>query len=192
MADDNPVRAIAEQMMEAAERDDVSVKDILDGFGRRSYGPVLFVVGLLSLSPIGSIPGASIIFGVLIILFMAQYLVHDRAPWFPSWITDRHVDAEDFRKGVSRIAPYLYWLGRLTKTRLTNLAEAPWIYVVALTVIAHGLTMFPLALVPWGVAPPSLAIAVFGLGIATRDGVMLLFGFAFSALAIAVVAAVVW
>jgi len=42
-----------------------SVGDLLHVFGRRAYGPVLFVIGLIALSPLGAIPGASVVCATL-------------------------------------------------------------------------------------------------------------------------------
>jgi hypothetical protein len=46
--------------------------------------------------------------------------------------------------------------------------------------------MYPLALVPWGVIPPSLALTLFGLGLMSADGLLIGAGLAASGIALAI------
>ena len=73
--------------------DKTSVNDVMEAFGRRAYGPFLFVVGVLSASPLGSIPWASILFGSFVIIMMVQYIVRQGAPWVPAWIRNRSISS---------------------------------------------------------------------------------------------------
>lgn len=170
------INDVFDHVLEAADGDNVSIEDLLEAFGRRAYGPILFVVGLVSLSPVGAIPGASILIGTVVILLMAQYIVRDAAPWLPGWVVNRKVGADGVRQAVDRLRPYVLWMGTVIKPRLTVFAEPPWIYLAAAVAIMMAATMYPLALVPWGVLPPSLAIVLLGLGMMSSDGLVMLVG----------------
>ena len=65
---------------------------------------------------------------------------------------------------VSRRMPFLVG----TKTART---------VLHATIIVLALTMYPLALVPWGVTAPAVALVAFGLALIARDGLMALIGY---------------
>lgn len=166
-----------------------SVDDVLNAFGRRTYGPILFVIGLVSLSPVGAIPGASILFGSLIVILMAQYIVRDAAPWVPGWIRRRSVPSDKAQAAVDKLNPYVERIERVVHPRWHALTIPPWTYVAALICIGLALTMYPLALVPWGVMPPSFAIAVLGLGMISGDGLLIAIGIAAS---VAALAAAIW
>ena len=81
----------------------LSIDDVMSTFGRRAYGPIIFLVGLISLSPIGSIPGASVFLGAVLIILMVQFLAVDRAPWLPERLRDLAVDADRAKKSIDWI-----------------------------------------------------------------------------------------
>ncbi len=182
MSKGTTVSDVLETLSEASGEDRVSVGDVMDEFGRRAYGPIIFLIGAVSLSPVGAIPGASILFGVMVVLLMGQYLLKDNGPWLPGWVERASVSADKADKVVEKVKPYAEKLERYLKPRAEWVLDAPWTYLIAIVCIIHAATMFPLALVPWGVMPPSAALAVFGLGIMSRDGAFIIAGFVISVL----------
>jgi hypothetical protein len=57
------------------DRDRVSLGAIADAVGRRSFGSLLLLSGLIVLSPIGDVPGTPTIMAAFIITIAAQLLV---------------------------------------------------------------------------------------------------------------------
>ncbi len=168
------IAKILDRLSEAADGETVSIGDIFEAFGSRSYGPLLFIIGSISFSPIGAIPGASIFFGSLTILLMGQYLFGRSSPWLPGWMRRRSVGSKRLNKAIEKVKPVLDRADGVIRTRLEPLAEPPWSQALALVAILIAATMYPLALVPWGVMVPSLALAMIGLGFAAKDGLLLL------------------
>ena len=170
------ISEVLEKLSETADEkngDETSVNDVMEAFGRRAYGPFLFVVGVLSASPLGSIPGASILFASFVVIMMVQYVVRQGAPWFPAWIRNRSISSKKARDSAEAVKPYLERVERVVRARYDALTHPPWTYVSAALCILLALTMYPLALVPWGVMPPSLALAVIGLGMMSSDGLLI-------------------
>lgn len=161
----------------ASEEDRLSIDDVLSAFGRKAYGPLIVLIGLISLSPIGSIPGASIGIAVLLILLMVQFIFVDKAPWIPDWIRDRSVESDRAQSSIEKVEPYAEWLEKFLKPRLEKFVESPWNIIAGIMVLVLALTLLPLALIPWGVAPPSLVIAIIGLALVTHDGQAMLIAF---------------
>tara|TARA_R110002096_G_scaffold132302_5_gene282569 strand:- start:938 stop:1534 length:597 start_codon:yes stop_codon:yes gene_type:complete len=182
------ISEVLNSVIEAADGERLSVDDVMNAFGRRSYGPLLFLIGALSFSPLGGIPGASILFGSLVIILMAQYILRDSAPWVPGWILRQDAESGRACEAVDKAKPYLERMERVVRPRLEPFTKAPWTYVVAILIIVMGVTMFPLALVPWGVMAPSLVIALFGLGMMTSDGLLIAIGLGGSIASLAVTA----
>jgi len=56
------------------DRHKVSVSDIQDKIGQRSFGPFLFVPALIEISPVGGIPGVPTMLALIIALFAVQML----------------------------------------------------------------------------------------------------------------------
>jgi hypothetical protein len=157
----------------ASERETVNVGDVLDAFGRRAHGPALFIIGVLVVSPLGAIPGASILFALIVILLAGQYALRDQPPWLPNWLTERKVRAEKARSALQKSHPYAKKLELLLSERRVALTKAPWTWLWALVLLGLAGIMFPLALIPAGVAPPGAMIALMGLAITARDGLAL-------------------
>jgi len=153
-----------------AKRNGLTIGDVVSAFGPRAYGPIIFVIGLVSTSPLGSIPGASILLASLLILICAQMLIRGSIPWTPTWLERRGVSGDRARRGLEAIRPIARKLQTVVKPRWAPLASGAARAGIALVCIALALTMYPLALVPWGVLPPSLAITLLGLGLLSHDG----------------------
>ncbi|MEM8755919.1 MAG: exopolysaccharide biosynthesis protein, partial [Pseudomonadota bacterium] len=76
------IHEVVDRTMETAENEEkLQVGDLLDSFGSRAFGPLFFILGAIPASPIGSIPGASIVIGALLLLLAAQMIFTDDAPW---------------------------------------------------------------------------------------------------------------
>ncbi|MCQ8186174.1 exopolysaccharide biosynthesis protein [Parvularcula maris] len=163
----------------------VSVRTLLDSFGERSYGPFLLIPALLELSPIGGIPGVPTVIAFMVLTTAAQMLVGRKHIWVPGFIEKRCVDGSKIEAVDSKVRPVARWLDRHTRERLRLLTRTPAVKVAAVCIMLLCLTVPPLELIPFGSSIPMAAIAMFGLALLVRDGLLMLFGF------IAVVAAAV-
>ncbi|MEQ4538006.1 MAG: exopolysaccharide biosynthesis protein [Billgrantia sp.] len=60
---------------------------VLEAIGRRSFGPLLLLAGLVTLAPvISGIPGVPSLMGMFTFLVCAQLLVGRRTFWLPAWL----------------------------------------------------------------------------------------------------------
>jgi hypothetical protein len=122
---------------------------------------------------------------------MVQSLVISGAPWVPRWLGRASVDRDRARHAITRVRPWVERLAVVVRPRLRPLTRPPWRSGPILVIIATALSMYPLAIVPGGAGPPSLAITVFGLALTVEDGLLVLLallaaaaGFALAAWAI--------
>ena len=76
-----------------------------------------------------------------------------------------------------RSAKWLARLDSLFSERLTFLIGDGMDRLTAVVIVLLGLSMFPLGMVPGGVAIPGWAFIFFGVGLTARDGVFLLLGY---------------
>jgi hypothetical protein len=167
---------IAARMSDASDGDEVSVGGMISTIGRRAFGPLLLVFGLIALSPVGAIPGASLVIGALIIVVAAQVLFGQESPWFPSRLKRISVDTRKIDAAVNKLDPYLMKVDTFLQPRWRFMMEPPAPHFVALFCIVLGALMYPLAVVPWGVAAPAFAIVVLSVGLTTHDGIVLAAG----------------
>lgn len=177
------VTSVLDDLKSATHGDQTSIGDMLDAFGQGAYGPLLFVIGLLALSPIGAIPGVSILSGTLIVLLAVQMLFREGAPWAPKSLRRLKVDSSRAQRSINWAEPYVKKAGAVTRPRYPQLLSRPGIYAVVAALVVLAVTMYPLALIPWGVMPAAAGVTVMGLGLLARDGIMVAIGEAFAAIA---------
>jgi hypothetical protein len=180
-AHDLSVKDVFTTVADTAETTDdgkVSVGDIFDVFGARAYGPLLFVLGVVMLTPLGAIPGAPLFSTILVLLLMGQALLREGAPWVPDRIRSISFEGTRLRAGLSKALPYFEWLDWIIRPRLTALLKPPLVRFLFLCCIFIALTMIPLGFVPFGVVVPSLSLAIIGLGMTNSDGVLVICGVA--------------
>lgn len=183
---------IAGRMSDSSDGDQVSVKDMITTIGKRAFGPLLLVFGLIALSPIGAIPGASVVIGALIILVAAQVLFGRDSPWFPKRLTRISVDSQKVQSSVDKIDPYLSKMDKFLRPRWQFMMAPPSPHIVAFLCIVLAGLMYPLALVPMGVAAPAFAIVVLSVGMTSHDGIVLAAGFAVATAALGLSAYLLW
>lgn len=161
----------------------VSVGDVISALNDRGFGALCAVIGALAATPvIGALPGVSIGAAALVLLVAGQHVVGRQSPWIPAVLAKRSFDRETFDKSVDKVRPYAKWLDRVVRPRLSWIIGGESerrIAAVAMCVLA--VTMLPLALVPWGVFAPALAITALGIAITGRDGAFALAGYALTA-----------
>ncbi|WP_312245287.1 exopolysaccharide biosynthesis protein [Stutzerimonas nitrititolerans] len=97
------------------DRDKVSVSDIQDKIGQRSFGPFLFVPALIEISPVGGIPGVPTILALIIALFAVQMLFGRDHFWIPDFLGNRSVRGEKLGKGLNKIRPLVRWLDKISR-----------------------------------------------------------------------------
>lgn len=157
-------------------KDQITIRELLATVGRRSYGPLLLLVGLIAISPITAVPGLTWATAALTFLIAVQMLIGRRTPWLPKGALDATVSRDLVVKGVSAARPWARRIDKLLKPRLTFLALQPFVNLIALVCIAAALITIPLGFIPFAPFIPSLAIVIFGLGMTARDGLVLLLG----------------
>ena len=68
------LQQMLQQLCDAATDERVSVDAMLEAVGRRSFGPLILLAGLVTLSPVGDIPSVPTMVAVLVLLLSTQLL----------------------------------------------------------------------------------------------------------------------
>lgn len=159
----------------AAHNDKVCIGDVLDDFGRRSFGPFIMLPALIEITPVGGIPGVPTFLALIIALVAVQMLFGKDHIWMPQFLQKRAVGAKKLHKSVKKLRGIAHWLDGHSKDRLGQLTEGVWLKVAALAVIVLCITVPPLEFLPFASTAPMLAIAAIGLALIVRDGLVMLF-----------------
>ena len=174
MSDSDHAPRISEILdaISGSKRKTVSVQDVLEAFGDRAFGALLFVFAAPVALPMP--PGVSAILGAPLLFITAQLMVGRRTLWLPKALAERTMTRADFVTLMGKVSPYLTWLERRLKPRFTFLYN-PWLDRLT-GLIGLVLAIIVFLPIPFGNMLPALALSAFGLGVAERDGVVGLFG----------------
>lgn len=169
--------ASLERMEQDAQR--VSVDDVVQAVGRRSFGPLLLVTGLITLAPIiGDIPGMPTLMALLVLLVSGQLLAGRETFWLPNWMLKRSISRNKFDKGIYYLKKPARWIDGLLRVRLPWLTGYIGIRVTAFVCLLIALAMPPMEFIPFSANGAGLALSLLGLGLVARDGAALVLGFA--------------
>lgn len=153
-------------------RETLSTKDVLDAVGDRSFGFLIFLLGVPNCIPMP--PPIATICALVLLLIAVQIGLGRTAPSLPRVLLAKSAPTADARAAFEKIRPALLWLERLSSRRLTW--EGPGgAYLTALFLAATAigmLTAIPIiGQIPWGVA-----VCLLGLALVEHDGVLFIAG----------------
>ena len=155
----------------------ISVGEIVDIFGRRAFGALLFVFAAPNLLPLP--PGSSTILGAPLMLLSPQVAVGIHAPWLPRFIEDREMTGEELAKSFGKLLPWIERIEKVSRPRLDFMFGAVGDRLIGL--ICTLLSFVLILPIPFGNLLPALTIGVLGFALAQRDGVLALLGYLLAA-----------
>ena len=167
----------------------LSIQDIMNGLAERSFGFLLLLFGIIS--AIAIVPGLATITAVPLLFFSLQMLFGAQTPWLPKSIALRQFAKADLEGTIQRGIPLMRWVEKLCRPRLLFLTGGFGERLL-------GLIVFVLAVVIALPGPgtnflPGVATAFMAIAIINRDGLLVLIGWAVSAIALYVAAwALAW
>ena len=172
------MRGTAERLRHGgrAPEERVTIGEVADGFGTRSFGPVLILLPLVELSPLGGVPLVPSFLALLVGLTAAQMLLGRKHLWLPGVIADRSVSADKVEAAADKMMPLARRLDRWFRGRLERLTEAWALRLAAVLIIAMMLAVPVLELVPFATSVPMLAVLALGLAGLVHDGLLMLTG----------------
>lgn len=158
----------------------VPLGKILEHVGRRSFGPILLLAGLITISPLSGIPGVPSALGVLVFVVAIQLLFRRKHFWMPQWVLRRKIPRDKLNTTLKWSRPPARFIDRLLKPRLTFFTHNAGTYFIALLCLAVALGMPPMELIPFSVTLAGLTLFLLGLALIAHDGLIALVGIFFA------------
>lgn len=168
-----PLESVLEKLDDAVTNDTASVDNILTEFGDRSFGPILVLSGTVMISPLGAIPGVPVVMAALIISSSLQLIFGRKKPWLPERIRRLKIPGKKVHQSKIFFRPYFKKVDGLVRPRMPWAATRTTRLTVAIVSIFLAMALLILAALPLGGLIPGALIAMFGLGIMARDGLVL-------------------
>jgi hypothetical protein len=162
----------------AGDRREVTVGDIVDAFGAQGHAPLLMIVAILMILPVGMIPGVGGALGLLTAAIGVQMIAGRKGVWLPGFMRRRGVSADRIEAIARTAHPVMDRLSRRLDERMEWLASGrASLTLIATILVAAGASLVVLGTIPVAVPLFGLPIAVFAIGILARDGVVVAAGY---------------
>ena len=157
--------------MAGSGQETVSVSDVLQAVGERSFGALLVLFAMPNVLA-GVLPGLSVVLGVPLMLLSLQLLVAADRPWLPARVLRFELRRTDLASLVARTVPHLRRLERALRPRLL-LLTGPWAERLAgaACLVLSFMVFLP---IPFANLLPAAGILLFGLAMLERDGLVAL------------------
>jgi hypothetical protein len=135
-----------------------------------------------------TVPMMSTVFGIPMLL-IGFAVMWSRVPWLPARLLDHRIQASTVRAVLQKLRGWALRFEHLVRPRLLGLSKGATINVLngGLIMLAVGLLMAPLPLVPFVNTLPAIAILLLCFGMAERDGAVIALGWLATLLATAYV-----
>ncbi|QRN02416.1 exopolysaccharide biosynthesis protein [Legionella sp. MW5194] len=149
--------------------------ELVKELGDQAFGLIMILFALPSALPVSAIPGISFIFGLPILFIAIHLLIGRRILWLPRQLADRSIERGTLLDVVTKTRPYLMYVERLLKPRLTFFST-PFMERM------HGVVLLLLSIllllpIPFSNFIFAMLIILFGLGIAEQDGLFLVLAY---------------
>lgn len=167
------LEGLLDRLGDVAHHEEVTLSELMDMVGRRSFGSLLLLAGLVTLAPlIGDIPGVPTILGVFVFLIATQMLVGMDHFWLPRWVLDRSVKRSHLESAIRWMRSPARFVDRLLKVRYVTLVDGKAKYAIAIVCLGVAASMPVMEVVPFSANAAGVALTAFGLALIARDGLV--------------------
>lgn len=167
----------AAQDGDSSKRAEITVGDVVSALNYRGYGPLLLIISLLAVLPTGAIPGVPTLTALIIVFVSVQMLVGKKSPWIPSFLAKRRISRSKFESVCEQGEKVSQKMDRVFKPRFSAIVN-PWsVKLIALVCCVIALSIPPLEFLPFVVFIPAVTMALFGIGLSVRDGLLIILAF---------------
>lgn len=172
-ANELPLSAVLLDIAEYAEAR-ISIEELMQKFGGRAIGALLFVFGLICTLPLP--PGATTIFGFPLLLLAPQLVIGASVPWLPERVKQRTLSMGDLKTALPKVIPTLQKVEAISRPRLVILFGAVGERLLGL--VCTILAIVLILPIPGGNILPAMAVSALSFALIQRDGLIALFGYA--------------
>lgn len=178
-----PITGIIDRLEKSADHDPVTLRDLIEAFGKTSFLTSMCVPALLVISPLSGVPLFSSACGILIASIAIQMLFGRDHLWLPDGVMRLSV-------ANARLTAALKYLHRVgvniddhTRPRLSPLMTAPFRKAYQALCVLCGALMPVLEIVPFSSSILGAATILFATALIVRDGLLACLGMALMAFA---------
>jgi hypothetical protein len=167
-------RRLSEIVASFQGRDGFTIGAMVDDFGERAFGALMFIFAIPNVIP--APPGTSAVLGLPLVILTFQLMLGRQALWLPESIRRRPVKPDMVNSFVRRAVPILKRFETVLRPRLSILvfSNTSERVIGVATLLLAVLLFLPIPLVN---ILPAAAIACLALALAERDGLFAIIGY---------------
>ena len=163
---------LLDSLLSETSGETVTLGELMRIVERRSFGAVILLLGVIAISPLTIVPGATWTVAAVTLMFSLQ-LMFARHPVLPKQLMTMKMPRPALESFVRSMRQAAHIADNITGPRLIFLTQQPFVIAVGIVCVLASLVTFPLGLVPLGPVLPGLSIVLMGIGLTARDGVFL-------------------
>nr|WP_283254984.1 exopolysaccharide biosynthesis protein [Marivita sp. GX14005] len=170
-------------------RDGLTIRQMLDRVGTRSFGAALLVPALILVSPLSGIPLMPTLGGLIILTIATQAFFGKRHLWLPRFLSGRRLKADQLSRAIGFLRRPATWLDARSRDRLRLLTAPPLDRLALLAVIVVAATWPFLEILPMFTSVSAAGIALSAFALMVRDGFVMIGGYILMGASLGVVVA---
>ncbi|TGN61818.1 exopolysaccharide biosynthesis protein [Paracoccus liaowanqingii] len=168
---------VLDQLESSVRGESITVEDVIEKLGRKSFASLMLVFSLISTSPASAIPGITTVVAAVVFILVVQMIAGRNCLWLPRFITRRRMSSEKLCKGIGWMRTPVRFVEHYLKARLTFLFHRPWLWLPLILIMCLTLVMPFMEIIPTSGSLASAVIALFAAGLLTRDGALVIASF---------------
>lgn len=161
-------------------RTNLTVGEIVDRTQHAGFGVFLALLALMSMP----VPGISTVFGLGIAAGAIQMVLGFDRPWLPNWMRRHRISLATLKWLSVRLARWTSGLERFIRPRFETLTRGVFWPLCGLGVLIEGLGLALPLPIPFSNAVFALPVIVYAIALLERDGLLMVLGFALTAVEI--------
>ena len=161
---------VLDQLESAAHDDSITIEEVVEKFGQRSFASLMLVFSLISTSPASGIPGITATVALIVFILVVQMILGRECLWLPGFIAQRKISTKKLCKGIGWLRGPVQFVEKAMRPRMTYLLHRPWLLLPLFLILALTMVMPLLEAIPTSGSIASPMIALFAAGLLTRDG----------------------
>lgn len=161
---------VLDQLESAAHDDSITIDEVVENLGHRSFASLMLIFSLISTSPASGIPGITATVAVIIFILVVQMILGRECLWLPGFIARRKMSTQKLCKGIGWLRGPVQFVEKFLRPRMTYLLRRPWLFLPLFLILALTMVMPLLEAIPTSGSIASALIALFAAGLLTRDG----------------------
>lgn len=164
------ISQLLEKIVREHPHESLALSDLAEMLHYRSWGGLLLIFASINMLPLP--PGASMFTGIPILVISAQMALGRSAPWFPAKFDRRGLKMDELKKLIEKLQPLETRIERIFRPRLPRLSGQTAGRVIG--AICFFLSLLVVTPIPVVHIAPAAAVALFGLSLVYRDGVLVI------------------